>query len=97
MSSDDNKQDLSDYNFASDGFRIANTSSCNLTNLVPCHLMTCHQYAPGKRCKKIRCRSLGGLLQTDFRKVRSVIDLIDIALKIVKHLKILTYSRLSNK
>ena len=63
MSSDDNEQDLSNYNFASDGFRIVNTSSCNLKNLVPCHLMTCRQYAPGKRCKKIRCRSLGGLLQ----------------------------------
>ena len=35
MSSDENEQDLSNYNFASDGFRIANASSCNLTNLVP--------------------------------------------------------------
>ena len=49
MSSDDNEQDLSNYNFARDGFRIANASSCNLTNHVPCHLMTCRQYAPGKK------------------------------------------------
>ena len=40
---------------------------------------------PEKKSKKIRYRSLGGLLHTDFRKVRSVMGLIDIALKIVKH------------
>ena len=49
MSSDDNDQDLKNYNCDSDGFRITNASSCNLTNLVRCHLMTCRQYAPGKK------------------------------------------------
>ena len=50
MSSDDNEQDFSNYNFASDGFRIANTSSCNLKILG--HLMTCHQYATIKNGAK---------------------------------------------
>ena len=52
MLSDDNEQDLQNYNFARYGFRNSNAASCNLTNLVRCHLMTCRQYAPWKKIQK---------------------------------------------